>query len=94
MFSLFPCLIRLEVDLLPRTPINIDRLEQELIRHPDRSFVNFLISGLRKGFHTGIQGIPDHTLHGENLRSARKHPDVVSKLLGDPCRKYRSKTAG
>ena len=63
----------LEVDLLPSTPIKIDCLEQVLTHRPDRSFVSFLISGLSKGFHTGIQVIPDRTLQGENLRSARNY---------------------
>ena len=65
------------------TPINIPRLEFELQSHPDRHFVDFLLAGLRLGFHTGIQQIPKCIHQGENLRSARKHPDVVSKLLKD-----------
>ena len=67
--------------MLPSTPINIDRLEHELLQHPDHSFVSFLLSGLRKGFHVEIQEIPDQSLQGDNLRSARKSPDVVSELL-------------
>ena len=32
---------------MTKTPIELDRLEQELIGHPDRIFVDNLITGLR-----------------------------------------------
>ena len=69
------------VDLTVSTPINIPRLASELQSQSDRSFVTFLLAGLQSGFHTGIQQIPKCTHQGENLRSARKYPDIVSKLL-------------
>ncbi|CAF4000784.1 unnamed protein product [Rotaria sp. Silwood1] len=34
------------------TPIDICRLEQELVGHPDKEFTSFLLSGLREGFDT------------------------------------------
>jgi hypothetical protein len=71
------------VDLTVSTLINIPRLAYELQSHPDRSFVTFLLAGLQSGFHTGIQQIPKSTHQGENLRSARKYPDIVSKLLNE-----------
>ena len=35
------------------TPINVDLLESWLFRHPDKGFVEFIISGLRFGFRIG-----------------------------------------
>ena len=70
-----------QVDLTVSTPINIPCLASELQSHPDRSFVTFLLAGLQSGFHTGIQQILKCTQQGENRRSARKDPDIVSKLL-------------
>ena len=63
------------------TPINIDRLEQELSSHPDRTFVQHLISGLRNGFDTGIQQLPEQSFICKNLLSAVKNPEVVTDLL-------------
>ena len=63
------------------TPINISHLEAELQRYPDRSFVHYLLSGLRSGFHTGIKEVPTSTHEGNNLRTARQFPDIVTKLL-------------
>ncbi|MCG8431051.1 MAG: hypothetical protein MJA29_07750, partial [Candidatus Omnitrophica bacterium] len=63
------------------TPINIDQLEKELAKHPDRSFVGNLIHGLRYGFDTGIQQIPQTSLKCKNLLSARREPEVVTQLL-------------
>ena len=63
------------------TPIAIDLLAFELRTHPNRSFVDYLLSGLRVGFHTGIQELPLLSQHGVNLRSARNFPSVVSQLL-------------
>jgi hypothetical protein len=65
----------------PSTPINIDRLEYELQFHPNRLFVNYLLSGLRNGFHTGIQVLPRCASKGHNLRSARNFPDIVTNFL-------------
>ena len=63
------------------TPINIPHLETELQLYPDRAFVNYLLSGLRSGFHTGIKEVPTVTHEGNNLRTARRSPDIVTKLL-------------
>jgi hypothetical protein len=72
-------IFRLEkINLIVLTPINIPRLDHELQQHPDRQFVAFLLAGLRIGFHTGIQHLPKSIHEGQNLRSARKSPDIVS----------------
>lgn len=86
IFILIRCFFHLEVEWFPTTPININRLEQELTEHSDRPFVGFLLSGLPQGFHAGIQRVPVATLQGENLRSARNNPTVVSILLTEELR--------
>lgn len=60
--------------LKPLIPINIDHLENELQLHPNRSFVNYLLSS---------------SLHqGHNLRSARNFPAIVSKLSEEIDRRF------
>ena len=41
------------IDFTVSTPINVDRLAQELADHPDQNFVADLIKGLREGFFIG-----------------------------------------
>jgi hypothetical protein len=54
------------------TPINIDNLEHLLIRHPNPSFVNSVLHGLRYGFWPWAD-----THIGE-------YPDTLDESLGDP----------
>ncbi|XP_061195402.1 uncharacterized protein LOC133203642 [Saccostrea echinata] len=44
-------------------------------------FVDSLITGLEKGFNTGITVLHNSTLECKNLLSARKQPEIVDKLL-------------
>jgi hypothetical protein len=63
------------------TPINIDVLEFELTRHPDRVFVNKLIHGLREGFSTGMSQVPSKSYVCKNLASTKKFPDAVTAII-------------
>ena len=56
----------------------------QLISHPDRSKVDYLITGLREGFHIGF--------HADNVKlnsatvncpSANEHPEVIDKYVSD-----------
>ncbi|CAF5143754.1 unnamed protein product, partial [Rotaria sp. Silwood1] len=69
------------------TPIDICRLEQELVGHPDKEFTSFLLSGLREGFDTGISNIPNKPLECPNLRSARCDPKNVTRLVAEELNK-------
>jgi hypothetical protein len=63
--------------------VNIDRLEFELRHHPDRDFVNHLVSGLRHGFDIfmGDDISLDSSYECRNLQSARENPEIVDELL-------------
>ena len=63
------------------TPIDIDRLEGELVGHPDKAFVTNLITGLREGFFTGISEPPVTCLECPNYLSAKAQPEIVSQLI-------------
>jgi len=69
------------------TPINIDKLSEYLDSHPDRIFVNYLLHGLRCGFHTGIQVMPTRSCVCRNLRSAKTEPDSTQKLIESELKK-------
>ncbi len=64
---------------LPRTaptPVNIFRLEQELINFPDRKFVADLIYSFKYGFDIGYSG-PGFDNIAQNLKSAESHSSVL-----------------
>lgn len=64
-----------------KTPINVNKLEYELNNFPDIECKNYLLSGLRSGFHTGIRMFPTNSIECKNLRSAVANPQCVSELV-------------
>ncbi len=70
-----------EKEINPSTPVNISKLGQALRNHPNRCFVNYLITGLVQGFFAGLSWMPDYSLVCKNLLSALKEPEVVDSLL-------------
>ena len=63
------------------SPINADILEQELVNHPNRKFVDYLINGIRNGFDTMISSLDLPTYECSNLLSATRDPVSVDRLL-------------
>jgi hypothetical protein len=63
------------------TPINISQLAKELASHPDREFVDILITGLTEGFDTGISPLPVKSFECNNLLSAVRDPEYVAEAL-------------
>ena len=65
----------------PSTPINVPELGKALKKHPNRCFVNYLITGLVQGFLAGLIWLPKMSFFCKNLQSALKEPKVVDTLL-------------
>ena len=65
----------------PSTPINVPELGKALKKHPNRCFVNYLITGLVQGFLAGLIWLPKMSFFCKNLQSALKEPEVVDTLL-------------
>ncbi|XP_052067179.1 uncharacterized protein LOC127706563 [Mytilus californianus] len=66
---------------LASTPINIDKLEEELSSHPDKNFALYLCNGLRQGFDCLVQGEISESKECKNDFSARSQVLVVSELI-------------
>lgn len=66
------------------TSVNIAVLGEELIAHPNRDFVSFLLDGLTHGFRIGYSGSRD-TLICNNLASAYAQPEIVTDYLAKEC---------
>lgn len=62
------------------TPINTNVLEAMLTNHPNREFVNYLISGFTNGFFIGFQGELSAG-QNRNLLSARNNPVAVTAAI-------------
>ena len=64
------------------TPVTLEFWERELSSHPDKSFSQLIIRGLKRGFHIGFQK-PDAGLKTarSNMLSALQHPDIVSDYI-------------
>lgn len=65
----------------PSMIVNVPALSKALRNHPNRCFVNYLITGLVQGFLGGLCWLPKTTHVCKNYQSALKEPEVVDKLL-------------
>lgn len=74
-----PC--KQEKVIKPSTPVNIPELGKALKQHPNRCFVNYLITGLIHGFFAGLSFLPKASCVCPNLRSALQEPGIVDELL-------------
>lgn len=70
-----------EVNKPPATPVNVAEMSKALKKHPNRCFVNYLITGLIHGFFAGLSFLPKVSHVCNNLQSALKEPEVVDTLL-------------
>jgi len=69
------------------TTVNVKHLEKELNHYPDPTFVSYIINGFRTGFHTGVTNSNIPTYCCQNLLSARRDPETVSKMLSTELQK-------
>lgn len=71
----------------PSTPINIEKLAEELRSHPDINFVSYLLHGLQHGFDAMVKCETWKTKECKNNFSARSQPEIVSELIQKECEK-------
>ena len=57
-----------------------EAFERELAEHPDRTFANHVVSGIRDGFSLGYEG-PQFDCFSGNMSSSKEHPGVVADYL-------------
>ena len=63
-----------------QTPVNTDLFAAELVGYPFPELAEYLISGLREGFHLGYTG-PRFAITPKNLRSARDNAAQVTEAI-------------
>ena len=72
----------------PHSPLQPLILECELSNHPDRAFVELLLSDIRQGCDIGYTG-PQFAHTARNLQSAFAHPSILDDALANECANNR-----
>ena len=68
----------------PATPLSISAWQQALLTHPDQSFVQYILSGIRVGFHIGADRASLSLRPGPgNLPSVLQHPQLVEAHIAE-----------
>ena len=62
------------------TPLRHSQFVEELVNHPDRNWVSWLLSSIYNGVQIGYKG-SRHSLQARNLPSSRLHPEVIHAEL-------------
>ena len=69
-------------DIQTISPINLINFELQLTSHPDRRKVDYVLNGLRFGFHLGFQPhLCKLKSAASNCPSANEHPAVIDEYL-------------
>ena len=71
------------------TPLQTQNWAELLCKHPDQSFVDYILQGLQQGFHIGYKRGGRLLAASKNMLSALDHPEVVQKYLQDERQKGR-----
>ena len=72
------------------SPVRLSVWQEELARHPDQAFAQYIIQGLSQGFRIGYQHKTSSLKPAKyNILSASQHPDVVSSYLHEELRLNR-----
>ena len=67
---------------VPKTPLVVEAWQQALESHPDKDFADYIILGLKQGFHIGVdRSRPLRPAREGNLPSVRQHPSLVAEHL-------------
>ena len=77
-----PCLLPPSA-LKVHTPLNLAAWSSALRNHPNRLWVNSLLTGLQEGVRIGFNPAALCRSASSNMQSATAHPDVVQKYLTD-----------
>ena len=72
----------------PCTPLRPLTLECELCHHPDKAFVQLLLSDIRQGCNIGYMG-PHFAYTAHNLQSAFVNPSILDDALHSECTQTR-----
>lgn len=67
------------------SPLQTQKWAELLCAHPDQSFAQYILQGLRCGFHIGFKRGSKLRAAKKNMFSAEEHPEVIQKYLQEEC---------
>ena len=67
-------------EIKPSTPVNVPKLGRALKKHPNRCFVNYLLTSLVQGFLAGLLHLPAVSFTCKNVLSPKKEPEMVDAV--------------
>lgn len=68
----------------PATPFSLTALEQALKAHPDKTFMHYILSGIKSGFHIGADRVAMSLRPAPgNLVSVNQHCQLVGQHIGE-----------
>ena len=72
------------------SPIRVEKLRQEVLTHPDQSFVTYVLDGLENGFRVGFNPLSVSLKSAtQNMPSASLQPSVIDDYLNTEIAKGR-----
>ena len=63
------------------TPLHVDRWESLLAQHPDRYYMDYILTGIKEGFRVGFEDVAPLSSARRNMHSATENFQVVSEYL-------------
>ena len=69
------------IQYIPLHRVNPDVLQYQLTNHPDQQEVKYIVDGFHHGFDLGLSCSPSPRGPVQNLRMARRHPDVAQAMI-------------
>ena len=74
-------------NFIPATPLSFPAWEDSLRAHPDKLFVNYIMSGIKSGFHIGADRSLLQLKKGPgNMSSVRQQPRMVETHIAEEVR--------
>ena len=71
------------------TPLNIEAWSRCLIRHPDKTFAQYIITVLKNGFRIGYDWSRPRLHAKANMPSVKAHPAIVQQFIDSELKEGR-----
>ena len=64
-----------------QTPLRLPAWSKKLQQHPDKDFASYILRGIEKGFHIGVNPGVSLKSATRNMQSASQHPEIIDDYL-------------
>ena len=67
--------------MLITTPLVLSAWKKKLAQHPDKEYVEYILSGIEHGFRIGVDDCRVFTSAKTNMQSSRENPHVIEEYV-------------